>query len=259
MITAKDVRRKKFEKVKFGYSPEEVDAFLSQLANDLQLLEQESADSSEKIQLLADKVREYKDTEEDLRNALIGAQKQAREVIDAAKAKAEQIEAEARENVGTVQQKALADQEAQLAEISAKLAQENDALVDAQKQVAAFKQSLFDLYREHLAQISKLPENTDGVQRKPAEPEQKAEEKAEEKPAESEPVKAEEAPAPAEETPKAEEPVKEELAKAEEPAPAEEKPAEVKQEAEAVTADPFAADNSRKQSFGSRRDGKRRR
>ena len=34
MITAKDVQKKKFEKVKFGYSPEEVDAFLSQIEND---------------------------------------------------------------------------------------------------------------------------------------------------------------------------------------------------------------------------------
>ncbi len=252
MITAKDVRRKKFEKVKFGYSPEEVDAFLSQLANDLQLLEQESADSSEKIQLLADKVREYKDTEEDLRNALIGAQKQAREVIDAAKEKAAQIEAEARENVGTVQQQALADQEAQLAQISARLAQENASLVEAQKQVAAFKQSLFDMYREHLAQISRLPENTDGVQLKPAEPVKPAEEpaKTEESAPAAEPEKAEEAPAEA--------PVSTEEP-AQEAAPAAEQPAEEKQDAETVTADPFAADSSKKQSFGSRRDGKRRR
>jgi len=233
MITAKDLRRKKFEKVKFGYSPEEVDSFLSQIANDLQLLEQESSDSAEKIQLLADKVREYKETEEDLRNALIGAQRQAREVIDAANEKAAQIEAEARANVGTVQQQALADQETQLAAISARLAQENASLVEAQKQVASFKQSLFDLYRAHLELISKLPENTDGVQLPPAET-------AAETPAESE--------APAEESAKAEESAAEPV-----------KAAEEKKEAETVTADPFASDNGKKKQFGSRRDEKRRR
>ena len=77
MITAKDVQKKKFEKVKFGYSPEEVDSFLAQIENDLRLLQQDLDDSNEKVQLLADKVREYKDTEDDLKNALLLAQKQA--------------------------------------------------------------------------------------------------------------------------------------------------------------------------------------
>ena len=57
MITAKDIQKKKFEKVKFGYSPEEVDAFLSQIENDLRLMQQDLDDSNDKIQLLADKVR----------------------------------------------------------------------------------------------------------------------------------------------------------------------------------------------------------
>ena len=95
MITAKDVQKKKFEKVKFGYSPEEVDAFLSQIENDLRLMQQDMDDSNEKIQLLADKVREYKDTEEDLKNALLLAQRQARQVIAEAQEKADAIEAEA--------------------------------------------------------------------------------------------------------------------------------------------------------------------
>ena len=79
MITAKDIHKKKFEKVKFGYSPEEVDAFLAELEADVRLMEQEIADSNSKLQLLAEKVSEYKENEDDIRNALIGAQKQARE------------------------------------------------------------------------------------------------------------------------------------------------------------------------------------
>ena len=78
MITAKEIHRKKFEKVKFGYSPEDVDAFMAQLEADVRLMEQEITASGEKISLLADKVREYKETEDDLKNALLFAQKQAR-------------------------------------------------------------------------------------------------------------------------------------------------------------------------------------
>jgi len=161
MITAKDIQKKKFEKVKFGYSPEEVDEFLSQIENDIRLMQQDLDDSNEKVQLLADKVREYKDSEEDIKNALLGAQKQAREVIDQAKARAAQIEAEAQASVEATKSKALVDQETQLAEIGKKLDQENRTLVATQKKVAAFKQTLFDLYKEHLEQISRLPDEID--------------------------------------------------------------------------------------------------
>lgn len=258
MITAKDVHRKKFEKVKFGYSPEEVDSFMAALGADMRLMEQELAESGDKIQLLADKVREYKETEDDLRNALIGAQKQAREVVEAAHEKAAQIEAEARANVGNVQQQALADQEEQLAAISKRLAEENAVLVATQKQVAAFKQALFDMYKAHLEQISQLPDSADAYAPAPA--------KAEEQPAGDKP--ADEKPA---EEKAAESAVTEEAAaeapKAEQVEPAGELPAETEAaaaeekketEAEAVTADPFVP-KKKSEHFGSRRDEKRRR
>ena len=158
MITAKDIHKKKFEKVKFGYSPEEVDAFLVQLEADVRLMEQELADSNNKLQVLADKVSEYKENEDDIRNALISAQKQAREVIEEANAKAAQIEEEARSHVDSVAAEARADQEAQLKSITAQLEQENQNLVATQKQVSAFKKALFDMYKKHLEQISRLPE-----------------------------------------------------------------------------------------------------
>jgi len=158
MITAKDIQKKKFEKVKFGYSPEEVDAFLSQIENDLRLMQQDLDDSNDKIQLLADKVREYKDSEEDLKNALLLAQKQARQVVAEAQEKAAAIEAEARASVDTVKSQALLDSETQLKNITAQLEQENASLVATQHQVADFKRALFDMYKQHLALISSLPD-----------------------------------------------------------------------------------------------------
>ncbi len=158
MITAKDIQKKKFEKVKFGYSPEEVDEFLSQIENDIRLMQQDLDDSNEKVQLLADKVREYKDQEEDIKNALLGAQKQARQVIDDAKARAAEMEQEAKTAAEAAKSQALIDQETQLKQISERLDQENQSLVTTQKQVAAFKQTLFDLYKQHLELISRIPD-----------------------------------------------------------------------------------------------------
>lgn len=161
MMTAKDIRKKKFEKIKFGYNPEEVDAFMAEIENDLRMMEQELADANNKVQLLADKVREYKADEEDLKNALIGAQRQAREVLAEANAKAASIEEEAKAQAATLHAAAMEQQEEQLRRTAEQLEQENQALVTAQRQVANFKKALFEMYKEHLELISQLPNTVD--------------------------------------------------------------------------------------------------
>ena len=156
MITAKDVQKKKFEKVKFGYSPEEVDSFLAQIENDLRLMQQNLDESNDKVQLLADKVREYKETEDDLKNALLGAQKQAREVIADAEAKAAQITAEAQASVDSVKSQALLNSEEQLQAVTERVEAQKAALAETKQQVVSFKQALFDLYKQHLEMIASI-------------------------------------------------------------------------------------------------------
>lgn len=200
MITAKDIQKKKFEKVKFGYSPEEVDAFLSQIENDLRLMQQDLDDSNDKIQLLADKVREYKDSEEDLKNALLLAQKQARQVVAEAEEKANAIVTEARNSVDSVKSQALIDSETQLKNISTQLAQENASLVRTQHQVADFKRALFDMYKQHLALISSLPDSPEDLEEETEEVVEIVEVEEEETPAEAAAPAAEQAATPAEQT-----------------------------------------------------------
>ena len=96
MITSKDVRNKRFEKAAFGYKQEDIDEFFSQLEAELDEMERERAESNNKIQILAEKVREYMKDEDALKDALLGAQKQGHQVIDEANAKAEHIIAEAK-------------------------------------------------------------------------------------------------------------------------------------------------------------------
>ena len=67
MITSKDVRNKRFEKAAFGYKQEEIDEFFAQLEAELDEMERERAESNNKIQILADKVREYMKDEDALR------------------------------------------------------------------------------------------------------------------------------------------------------------------------------------------------
>ncbi len=159
MITSKDVRNKRFEKAAFGYKQEEIDEFLSQLEAELDEMERERAEANNKIQILADKVREYMKDEDALKDALLGAQRQGHQVIDEANEKAKKILDEAKEKADALEDEAVRQHEIAMEKNRQEIAREKDALVQAQQQVADFKKTLFDMYKSHLELISSMPEN----------------------------------------------------------------------------------------------------
>lgn len=158
MITSKDVKNKRFEKAAFGYKQEEIDEFFSQLEAELDEMERERLEANNKIQILADKVREYMKDEEALKDALLGAQKQGHQVINDAREKAEQIIAEAQAKADALEDEAVKQHAIAMEKNREEIAREREALVDAQQQVADFKKALFDMYKEHLEMISSMPE-----------------------------------------------------------------------------------------------------
>ncbi len=161
MITSKDVRNKRFEKAAFGYKQEEIDEFFAQLEAELDEMERERAEANNKIQVLADKVREYMRDEDALKDALLGAQKQGRLVIADAQEKADQIMAEAQEKAAALEDEAVRQHAIKMEQNRAEIAKEKEALIEAQRQVADFKKSLFDMYKSHLELISSMPETVD--------------------------------------------------------------------------------------------------
>ena len=158
MITSKDVRNKRFEKAAFGYKQEEIDEFLSQLEAELDEMERERAEANNKIQILADKVREYMKDEDALKDALLGAQKQGHQVLNEANEKAEQIIAEAQAKADQLEDEAVRQHAEAIEKNREEIAKEKEALIDARRQVAEFKKSLFDMYKAHLEMISSMPE-----------------------------------------------------------------------------------------------------
>lgn len=161
MITSKDVRNKKFEKAAFGYKQEEIDEFLYQLEAELDELERERAEANNKIQILADKVREYMKDEDALKDALLGAQRQGHQVIDEANEKAKTIIAEAQEKADALEDEAVRQHEVAMEKNRQEIAKERETLAKAQRQVADFKKTLFDMYKNHLELISSMPESFD--------------------------------------------------------------------------------------------------
>lgn len=158
MMTAQDIRDKRFEKAAWGYRPEDIDEFLGQLEATFQEIDNERADNNKKIQILADKVREYMKDEEALKDALLGAQKQGHQVIAEANEKAAQILDKAKEEAAVLLDEATRQHETAMEKNRAEIAKEKEALVQARKMVADFKRSLFDMYKGHLEMISAMPE-----------------------------------------------------------------------------------------------------
>lgn len=158
MMTAQDIRDKRFEKAAWGYRPEDIDEFLGQLEATFQEIDNEREDNNRKIQILADKVREYMKDEEALKDALLGAQKQGHQVIAEANEKAEQILEKAKEEAAVLLDEATRQHEIAMEKNRAEIAREQEALVQARKMVADFKRSLFDMYKSHLEMISAMPE-----------------------------------------------------------------------------------------------------
>ncbi|MBR6580739.1 MAG: DivIVA domain-containing protein [Ruminococcus sp.] len=161
MITSKDVRNKRFEKAAFGYKLEEIDEFLAQLEAELDEMERERQEANNKIQILADKVREYMKDEDALKDALLGAQKQGHLVINEANAKAEEILAAAQAKAAELEDEAVRQHAEAMERNRIEIAKEKDSLTEARRQVAEFKKSLFDMYKTHLEMISTMPDAFD--------------------------------------------------------------------------------------------------
>lgn len=91
MITPLEIQKKEFKKSLFGYSPKDVDSFLDGLLEDYEIMYKENIELKDKVNMLADQIRQYNTLEETLKNTLIVAQTTADEVTGSARHKAENI------------------------------------------------------------------------------------------------------------------------------------------------------------------------
>jgi cell division initiation protein len=144
-LTPLDIHHKEFHHALRGYSEEEVDTFLDEVADEFERLFKENIDMAEKLEAASAKVRDYQSMEVTLNNTLVSAQRSA-----------EQIVAQANEDASTV----LRDAEVKAKEII------HAALTDKQKvqgELVRIKQAEEDfrarfrsLLEQHLGGISEV-------------------------------------------------------------------------------------------------------
>lgn len=146
MLTPQEVAEHAFAKASFGgYNMTMVDEFLDQVTADYTALFKENATLKAKMKVLADKVEEYRSTEDAMRKTLLTAQQMADQIVVDAEAEKDAIVTEA--------QKAA---EGQLAAIRREVESEELRLAAAQSATASYIDKLKELYQREMDYIASL-------------------------------------------------------------------------------------------------------
>ena len=159
-----------------------MDDFIDEVIATVEKLEAEKADLEQKLELLADKLEDYRKDEDSLRAALLGAQKLGASVV-----------AEARQKADIIMRDATIKSESMLSKSEDKIHFYQDELARMKAEVSSFKGALLSLYRNHIEVISQIPAEEPAVEEGPVEA------PAEEVLPEQQPAAPEAAAAPAEE------------------------------------------------------------
>lgn len=152
MITSQDIRAKSFEKAVFGgYDMAAVDQYLEAVAQDMDSRAKEVSTLKSKMKILANKVEEYRSTEDAMRLALVSAQQLAT-----------QIEAEARAKAETIIADATAQSVEYLASLQDETAAEIAKLEAAKASLAAFLTDARAMCESQLRFLNELPKELYG-------------------------------------------------------------------------------------------------
>ena len=169
MLTANDVQNIKFTNSRGKYKASEVDEFLDRCAETISALTSARNELEKKLEVLADKLVEYRNDEDNIRTALLSAQKLGDTVVREARHKAGLILDDARIKAEKIQenaQKSIREEERELERI--------------QREITNFKARMLSIYREHLSLIDVLPEvKEEEVGKEDTQPEQTEESAAE--------------------------------------------------------------------------------
>ena len=152
MITSQDIRAKSFEKAVFGgYDMAAVDQYLESVAQEMDARVKEVSTLKSKMKILANKVEEYRSTEDAMRLALVSAQQLAT-----------QIEAEARAKAETIIADATAQSVEMLAGLQNETSEQEAKLEAAKASLAAFLTDARAMCESQLRFLNELPDEVYG-------------------------------------------------------------------------------------------------
>ena len=160
MLTPQEVSEKVFPKSSgfgSGYAMGAVDEFLDALTEDYTALYKENVTLKAKLKILAEKVEEYRATEDAMRSTLLTAQKMAAKLVQEAQTEKDNMLKEAREQHA-----------AQLAQLEKDKQEAEDKLVMAKQSLAEFVRHGSELCAQQQEFLNSLPEMQLSAEEAPA-------------------------------------------------------------------------------------------
>ena len=179
MLTVKEINEISFGKAGFsGYKPEDVDNFIDEVVESFQQLQSErdaavkqaeelaaqnadlaakNAEAQQKLAILAQKIESYREEEDGIKEALLSAQKLAKDSLQEAKDKAEIILQDAENTARKTMDGAKVEAAKAAKEYMAQAETKKAELEGIKRQVSAFRVSLLEMYKKHLECIDHIP------------------------------------------------------------------------------------------------------
>lgn len=179
MLSPNNIKGKSFDTEKNGYSKDDVNKFLAQVAEDYAEVVKANQDTEAKIIKLVEKINEYREDEEAIQQALIVAQKESNKILTEAKTQAhDMIESAKSEQVRLAEQSAAECErivkehkekcaelirnnteitEKKINEIRAAYDEELEKYENLKAEVTQFKADLTQLYNRQIRLIMEIP------------------------------------------------------------------------------------------------------
>ena len=149
MFTPQEVSEKTFPKASGfnnGYGMAAVDEFLDGLTEDYTALYKDNAALKAKLKVLAEKVEEYRATEDAMRSTLLSAQRMAAQMVSDAQAQRDKMLSDAQEEANR-----------QVAQLEQQVAQAQHKLTMAQASLSDFLRRSADLCAQQVSFLHSLP------------------------------------------------------------------------------------------------------
>ena len=161
MYTPQEVSEKTFPKssgLSSGYSMTAVDEFLDGLTEDYTALYKDNTTLKAKLKMLAEKVEEYRATEDAMRSTLLAAQKMAAQMVADAQAEKEKTIADAQAQAEQILADARGEADVQARQLQQEIRDSWEKLATAQSETEDFIQRSRELCAQQLAFLDSLPE-----------------------------------------------------------------------------------------------------
>ena len=167
MITPNQIKEKQLDTATHGYDIDKTNAFINEIADSYAAVYAENKELQRKMEILANKIVEYREEEDSIKNAILVAQKTAAKISKDAKDKAESLKKETEETAKKTVENAKAEAEKLISEARdyvANLTREKTAIAneiasEAEKKAGSILSNAKTAVQDMFTQTKNLSDN----------------------------------------------------------------------------------------------------